>query len=76
MRISILGGQTNEGFIESEVEREEAIQSKALPWHRSAEAEPPKLQDEFPTWIKNKEYLPYASSPSNTLTGKYLLKVN
>ena len=61
-------GQTNEAFIEDEVQRDdEAIQSKALPWRRSAdEAERPKLQEEFVPWIMPST----VDSPSNTVTGK------
>jgi len=59
-------GQTNEAFIEDEVQRDdEAIQSKALPWRRSAdEAERPKLQEEFVPWIMPST----VDSPSNTVT--------
>ena len=66
-------GETNRGFI-GDVPVEEAIQSKALPWRREDEIGPgySKVQEEFPAWINNKEYLPYAS-PTNTLMGKFAL---
>ena len=64
-------GETNRGFV-GDVPVEEAIQSKALPWRREDEIGPgySKVQEEFPAWINNKEYLPYAS-PTNTLMGKF-----
>ena len=38
-------------------------------WNSGEDAPAPKAQDEFPPWINNKEYLPNAGSPTNTLTG-------
>lgn len=62
-------GETNTAFI-GDVPVDEAIQSKALPWRREDEIGPgySKVQEEFPPWINNKDYLPYAS-PTNTLMG-------
>lgn len=69
-------GETNEAFDQDDGfanVHEEAIQAKALPWRREegeADTSVPKVQDEFPPWIKNKDYLSY-DSPSNTLMGNY-----
>ena len=65
-------GETNAAFVGDDAQLEEAIQAKALPWRRGEVSEEvhPKVQEEFPPWINNKEYLPYAS-PTNTLLGKY-----
>jgi len=62
-------GETNTGFI-GDAPEDEAIQSKALPWRREDESGPgySKVQEEFPPWINNKDYLPY-DSPTNTLIG-------
>ena len=63
-------GETNNAFV-GDAQLDEAIQSKALPWRREDEIGPgySKVQEEFPPWINNKDYLPYAS-PTNTLMGK------
>merc|ERR1712083_327314 len=62
-------GETNSAFV-GDAQLDEAIQSKALPWRREDEIGPgySKVQEEFPPWINNKDYLPYAS-PTNTLMG-------
>jgi len=62
-------GENNRAFI-GDAPVDEAIQSKALPWRREDEMGPgySKVQEEFPPWINNKDYLPY-DSPTNTLMG-------
>ena len=69
-------GETNSAFV-GDAQMDEAIQSKALPWRREDEIGPgySKVQEEFPPWINNKDYLPYAS-PTNTLMGNFLLKIS
>ncbi len=67
-------GETNQAYLVDEpAPVEEAIQVKALPWRRGEDEagnqQPPKVQEEFPPWINNKDYLAY-DSPSNTLMGK------
>jgi hypothetical protein len=72
-----LGGHTNKAFEEDTEEKTEAIQSKALPWRRE-EVDidvTAQTQKEFPTWINNKDYLPY-TSPTNTLMGKHISFLN
>lgn len=59
----------NQGYLTDSDEIDEAIQAKALPWRRDEKEQSPKAQEEFPPWINNKDYLPYAS-PTNTLMGK------
>lgn len=66
-------GETNQAYLVDEpAPVEEAIQVKALPWRRGEDEagnqQPPKVQEEFPPWINNKDYLAY-DSPSNTLMG-------
>jgi len=64
-----IAGETNRAFV-GDTPVDEAIQSKALPWRNQDEIGPghSKVQEEFPPWINNKDYLPYAS-PTNTLIG-------
>lgn len=72
------GGESNQGFVDDEAdnsggsemeENEEPIQAQTLPWKHEGTAAAPRAQEEFPPWIKNKDYINY-SSPSNTLMGK------